>query len=326
MRNLVRLLLAAGVAAISFTPLNAADDSADLARLLRFPATNGKAIVFSYAGQLYTVGLDGGIARRLTDGPGYAIFPRFSADGAQLAFSAQYDGNTEVYVMPAEGGTPKRLTYTATLSRDDLSDRMGPNNLVMAWKNTTNEITFRSRMREPNDFLGQLYSVALDADLPKQLPVPRGGFLSYSPDDSKMAYNRVFREFRTWKHYKGGMADDIWIFDFKSGQIENITNNEAQDIIPMWAPNNKIYFLSERDGRFNLYSYDLGSKQTRQHTTFKDYDIKFPSLGKGAIVFEQAGYVWYFDLANEQARRVPITIREDLATAPDGRVNVSKNT
>ncbi|HET7534888.1 MAG TPA: S41 family peptidase, partial [Candidatus Didemnitutus sp.] len=322
MSKLVCTLFALALSAGGLFAQNSADPSQT--RLLRFPATNGAEIVFSYAGQLYTVGMDGGVARRMTDGPGYAMFPRFSADGSQLAFTAQYDGNTEVYVMPATGGVPKRLTYTATLARDDVSDRMGPNNIVMAWKNTKPEIAFRSRMHEFNDFLGQLYTVGLDAEIPAQLPVPRGGFLSFSPDDTKMAYNRVFREFRTWKRYRGGMADDIWIFDFKTGAIENITNNEAQDIIPMWAPNNKIYFLSDRDGHLNLFSYDLGSKKTVQHTTFKDYDIKFPSLGKGGIVFEQAGYVWHFDLKSEKARQVPITVKEDGAIARSGVVNVSK--
>ncbi|MBI2517647.1 MAG: PD40 domain-containing protein [Opitutae bacterium] len=301
-----------------------AENPPEQTRLLRFPATNGTEIVFSYAGQLYAVGLEGGTARRLTDGPGWAVFPRFSADGAQLAFTAQYDGNTEVYVMPAEGGTPRRLTYTATLGRDDLSDRMGPNNLVMAWKNKTNEIAFRSRMHDANDFIGQLYTVGPDAEVPQQLPVPRGGFLSFSPDDTKMAYNRVFREFRTWKRYRGGMADDVWIFDFKTGALENITHNDAQDIIPMWAPNNKVYFLSDRDGHMNLFSYDLASKKTVQHTAFKDYDVKFPSLGQGGIVFEQAGYIWHFDLKTEKARQVPISVKEDLAIARGGLVNVSK--
>ena len=227
----------------------------DTTRLLRFPATNGQQIVFSYAGQLYTVPMEGGTARRLTSGPGYTSFPRFSPDGKQLAFTAQYDGNTEVYVMPAEGGAPKRLTYTATLGRDDISDRMGPNNIVMGWKNTKplDRLPLAHATRSTH-FIGQLYTVGLDADLPQQLPVPRGGFASFSPDDSKMAYNRVFREFRTWKHYRGGMADDIWIYDFKTGTIENITNNPAQDIIPMWAPDNQIYFLSDRDNRMNLYS------------------------------------------------------------------------
>jgi tricorn protease len=297
-------------------------------RLLRFPATNGKQVVFSYADQLYTVGIDGGDARRLTNGPGYAVFPRFSPDGTQLAFTAQYDGNTEVYLMPANGGTPKRLTYTATLGRDDLGDRMGPNNIVMAWKNTSPEVLFRSRMRSFNDFNGQLYAVATDGDLPKQLPVPRGGFMSYSPDDTKMAYNRVFREFRTWKDYRGGMADEIWIYDFKTGAIENITNNPAQDIIPMWAPNNRIYFLSDRlaDGamRLNLYSYDLATKATTQHTHFKDFDIKFPSLGGGVIVFEEAGYIWSFDIKTGVPKRLPIVVRDDFVTSRTELVHVSK--
>src|SRR3954451_15518961 len=214
---------------------------AEITRLFRFPTTNGSQIVFCYAGELYTVGKEGGTARRLTSGPGYSSFPRFSADGAQLAFTSQYDGNTEIYVMPGEGGAPKRLTTTATLGRDDISDRMGPNNLVMAWQNTKPQVVFRSRMRSFNDFIGQLFAVGMDAELPQQLPVPRGGFCSFSPDDSKMVFNRVFREFRTWKHYRGGMADDVWIHDLKTGATENLTNNPAQDICPMWGPDNRIY-------------------------------------------------------------------------------------
>ncbi len=298
----------------------------DTTRLLRFPTTNGQQIVFCYAGQLYTVGKDGGIARRLTSGPGYTSFPRFSPDGARIAFTSHYDGNTEVYVMPAEGGEPKRLTTTATLGRDDISDRMGPNNLVMTWENTKPLVVFRSRMKSFNSFIGDLFTVGLDAELPKQLPVPRGGFMSFSPDDSKMAYNRVFREFRTWKHYRGGMADDVWIFDFKTGTTENLTNNPAQDICPMWGPNNKIYFASDRDGRMNLFSIDLTSKETKQLTAYKDFDIKFPSIGKDAIVFEQAGYIWRYDLASGQATPVPIQIKEDFASGRSALVDAAKHT
>ncbi len=293
-------------------------------RLLRFPATDGQSIVFSYAGQLYTVSATGGTARRLTDAPGYAIFPRFSADGTQLAFTAQYDGNTEVYVMPPAGGVPKRLTTSATLTRDDLSDRMGPNNIVFGWRNTAAEVVFRSRWQSFNPFIGQLYTVGLDGDIPAQLPVPRGGFVSYSPDDTKIAYNRIFREFRTWKQYRGGMADDIWIFGFKSGALENITDNPAQDIFPMWAPNGKIYFVSERTPRANLFSYDLATKQTKQVTSFDTFDVKFPSLGKGAIVFEQAGQIWRFDLVTEKSAPVPIVVREDSASTRPALINVSR--
>ena len=294
-------------------------------RLLRFPAINDRQIVFVYAGELYTVPKDGGTARRLTSGPGYSSFPRFSPDGTQLAFTSQYDGNTEVYVMPGEGGVPKRLTTTATLGRDDISDRMGPNNIVMTWQNTKPLVVFRSRMKTFNSFIGSLFTVGPDAELPQQLPVPRGGFASFSPDDSKMAFNRIFREFRTWKHYRGGMADDVWTFDFKTGTTENLTNHEAQDICPMWGPDNRIYFASDRDGRMNLFSTDLTGKDTKQLTSFKDYDIKFPSIGKESIVFEQAGYIWRYDLATGKAAAVPIDIKEDLASGRSAFIDASKN-
>ena len=308
-------------------PARAAETPAasDDTRLLRFPTTNGSQIVFCYAGQLYTVAREGGTARRLTSGPGYTSFPRFSPNGTRLAFTSQYDGNTEVYVMPAEGGAPTRLTTSATLGRDDISDRMGPNNLVMAWENTKPLVAFRSRMKSFNDFVGQLFTVGLSGELSEQLPVPRGGFVSFSPDDSKMAFNRVFREFRTWKHYRGGMADDVWIYDFKTGQTTNLTNNPAQDICPMWGPDNHIYFASDRDGRMNLFSSDLTSKETKQLTDFKDFDIKFPSLGKGSIVFEQAGSIWRYDLAGGQTARVPIKVREDFAGGRTALVDAVKN-
>jgi tricorn protease len=312
--------------AFAVVPLAPAQNPPNTTRLLRFPTTNGRQIVFCYAGELYTVAKEGGIARRITSGPGYTSFPRFSPDGTQLAFTSQYDGNTEVYVMPAEGGAPKRLTTSATLGRDDISDRMGPNNLVMAWENTKPLVVFRSRMKSFNDFIGQLFTVGLDAEFPQQLPVPRGGFVSFSPDDSKMAFNRVFREFRTWKHYRGGMADDIWIYDFKNGTTENLTNNPAQDICPMWGPDNRIYFTSDRDGRMNLFVTDLTTKETKQLTTFKDFDIKFPSIGKDSIVFEEAGYIWRYDLATGQAAPIPIEVKEDFASGRAAFVDASKHT
>jgi tricorn protease len=326
MSRFLSLTLLGCLLAFAVVPLAPAQNLPNTTRLLRFPSTNGRQIVFCYAGELYTVAKEGGIARRITSGPGYTSFPRFSPDGTQLAFTSQYDGNTEVYVMPAEGGAPKRLTTSATLGRDDISDRMGPNNLVMAWENTKPLIVFRSRMKSFNDFIGQLFTVGLDAELPQQLPVPRGGFVSFSPDDSKMAFNRVFREFRTWKHYRGGMADDIWIYDFKNGTTENLTNNPAQDICPMWGPDNRIYFTSDRDGRMNLFATDLTSKETKQLTTFNDFDIKFPSIGKDSIVFEEAGYIWRYDLASGQAAPVPIDVKEDFASGRAAFVDASKHT
>jgi len=170
--------------------------SAQEARLLRFPAIYGDQIVFTYAGDLYTVPAKGGVARKLTSHEGFEIFARFSPDGQWIAFTGEYDGNREVYLMPREGGVPRRLTYTASLSRDDVSDRMGPNNIVMGWMYDNQHIVFRSRWHEWNSFNGQLYLASIKGGIPQQLPLPRGGFCSFSPDDKKLAYNRIFREFR----------------------------------------------------------------------------------------------------------------------------------
>ncbi|MDF1548599.1 MAG: PDZ domain-containing protein [Bacteroidales bacterium] len=298
----------------------------DEARLLRFPAIHGNQLIFTYAGDLYTVDATGGIARKLTNDIGYEMFARFSPDGKTIAFTGQYDGNTEVYTMLSQGGVPKRITYTATLGRDDVGDRMGPNNIVFGWKHDNKTIAFRSRKKSYNSFNGSLFTVNIDGSLPEEIPVPRSGFCSFSPDDQKMAYNRIFREFRTWKRYRGGMADDVWIYDFKTNKIENITNNPAQDIIPMWH-GNKIYYISDRDEnkRMNLYEYDITSKETKKLTDYKDFDIKFPSLGDHAIVYENGGYIYKFDLSNNTSVKINITIAEDFVSGRTRLKNVSKN-
>jgi tricorn protease len=318
----------AGLAALMLVPGSAiaeADGSKE-ARLLRFPTIHDDRIVFGYAGDLYTVPASGGVARRLTSHSGYEMFPHFSPDGKWLAFTGQYDGNTEVYVMPSDGGVPRRLTWSATLTRDDVSDRMGPNNIVLGWKHDGKHILFRSRMNSYNDFIGQLFLVPLTGGLPEPLPLPRGGFASYSPDDSKLAFNRVFREFRTWKRYRGGMADDIWLFDFATKKTVNLTNTPAQEVFPMWL-GEKIYFLSDRDStaRMNLYVTDLRENSTRQLTHFTDFDVKFPTLGDKAIVFENGGWIWRFDLETQKPTKVPIAIREDEAPARAALTDVSKN-
>ncbi|HMP00899.1 MAG TPA: PDZ domain-containing protein [Gemmatales bacterium] len=310
---------------LSFAWVGIAPAHAGEARLLRFPAIHGDTIAFTYAGDLYTVPAGGGVARKLTTHEGNEVFARFSPDGKWLAFTGQYDGNTEVYVMPASGGEPRRLTFTPTLGRDELSDRMGPNNIVMAWTPDSKHIVFRSRMRSFNDFVGQLYQVSLEGGYPEQLPLPRGGFCSFSPDGTKLAYNRVFREFRTWKRYRGGMVDDVWVYDFNTKKTENITNSTGQDIIPMWA-GDKIYYISDKDEpyRFNLFSYDTRTKESKKHTQYTDFDIKFPSIGDKAVVYEYGGYIYRFDLATGQAAKVAIEIKEDQAGGRGGLMNVSK--
>ncbi len=303
-----------------------ATPAAEEARLLRFPAIHGDQIVFTYAGDLYTVPTSGGTARRLTAHPGFEMFPRFSPDGKTVAFTAQYDGNTEVFVVPAEGGEPKRLTYTATLGRDDVSDRMGPNNLVMGWTPDSKNVLFRSRMRSFNDFIGQLFTVPVEGGLAEELPLPRGGFASYSADGKQLAFNRIFREFRTWKRYRGGMCDDVWLYDFATKKTEQLTDDPAQDIIPMCV-GGRVYFLSDRgkEMRFNLYSVDPATKKVERHTEFTEFDIKFPSADEKSIVFENGGYIHRYDVKGGKAEKVKVTIAEDRVGARGGLTDVSKD-
>ena len=182
---------------IAFTAMTV---KAEEARLLRFPSTNGSEIVFTYAGDLFKVSANGGEAKRLTSHVGYEMFSRFSPDGKTIAFTGQYDGNTEVYTVSSDGGEPLRLTYTATNTRDDLGDRMGPNNIVMCWTPDGKNVVYRNR--KGSGFIGNLMLVNKEGGLSEFIPLPEGGFCSYSPDGKKLAYNRVMREFRTWKYYR----------------------------------------------------------------------------------------------------------------------------
>lgn len=297
---------------------------AEEARLLRFPHINGNRIVFSYAGDLYSINTEGGTARKLTSHIGYEMFPRISPDGKYIAFTGQYDGNTEVFIIPSEGGEPKRLTFTATLNRDDLGDRMGPNNIVIGWTPDSKNILYRTRQFTFNDFTGQLMTIPVEGGESKEVPLKNGGFSSFSPDGKKLAYNYIFREFRTWKRYEGGMADDIRVFDFATKKSEKITDNPRQDIFPMWGEDGKeIYFTSDRDNVMNLYVYNLDTKDTKQLTFYKDYDIKFPAIGGGQIVYEYGGYIYRFDTKTKQASKVKVEIGNDQNWARPEWKNVS---
>ncbi len=311
-------LFVLGIVAIAFVSF-----SQDEARLLRFPAIHGNQIVFTYAGDLYTTSTQGGIARKLTNDIGYEMFAKFSPNGKQIAFTGQYDGNTEVFLMPSQGGEPKRLTYTATLHRDDISDRMGPNNIVMSWTPDGKDIIYRSRKQSFNSFVGQLFKVSKDGGLSNELPLPSGGFCSYNKSGTKLAYNRVMREFRTWKYYKGGMADDVWIYDFKTKKTENITNNISQDIFPMWH-GDEIYFLSDRDRTMNMFVYNVKTKQTKKVTDFTEYDIKFPTIGDDKIIFENGGFLYVFDIKTQQQNKVDIQIANDFTSGRNEIIDASK--
>lgn len=289
----------------------------DEARLLRFPATNGSDVVFSYAGDLYTAPLSGGSAQRLTSHIGYEAFAKYSPDGKTIAFTGEYDGNREVYLIPAKGGTPQRLTFTSTNARDDMGDRMGPNNIVMGWTPDGKRIIYRNRTGD--GFTGTLWTISPEGGMPEEIPLPEGGFCCYSPDGKSLAYNRVMREFRTWKYYRGGMADEVWIYDGKS--VKQVTDNDAQDIFPLWV-GDEIYFASDRDMTMNLFVYNTKTKATAKVTDFNDYDVKFPSTNGHLIVFEKGGFLYKLDPRTKQSEQIHITLASDEIYARSERRNV----
>ena len=185
---------------------------------------------------------------------------------------------------------------------------MGPNNIVLTWTPDGSRIVYRNRISD--GFSGKLYMVDKEGGLSEVIPLPEGGFCSYSPDGKRLAYNRVMREFRTWKYYKGGMADDIWIYDPEKKSVENITDNVAQDIIPMWI-GDEIFYLSDRDRTMNIFVYNTKTKQTSKVTNFTEYDVKFPSANGNTIVFENGGYIYKMDAASKKPEKVNIELTSD---------------
>ena len=292
---------------------------ADEARLLRFPGVGGETIVFSYAGDLYSVPVTGGEAKKLTYGDSYDMFARISPDGKTIAFTGQYDGNTEVYTMPVTGGEPKRVTYTAKVARDNVGDRMGPNNIVLGWTPDGKEVIYRSKWYAFCGTRGLVFKVNVNDGHPVQLPMTECSWCSYSPDGTQFAFNRMFREFRTWKHYAGGQADEIWLNKVGTTEVKKLTLNNNQDLFPMWV-GDCIYFLSDRDYTMNLFRYDTKSGETAKLTNFGEYDIKFPSASDKYIVFENGGYIYKYTIANGKCEKVNITLSDiNLASRPEFR-------
>jgi tricorn protease len=293
------------------------------AALPRFPNEHAGQIVFVADGNLWEVPAAGGTARRLTSDPGQDMFPRFSPDGKWIAFTASYQGNEDVYVIPAEGGPARRLTYQSDLY-PGTGGRHGPNNMVVTWTPDSQSIVFLSRRQAWNGWIAKLFTVPLAGGLPQNLPLDSGGLLTYAPDGKSIAYNRIFRNFRTWKRYTGGLAQQVFTYDFATRQLTQITDWKGTNTAPMWA-GRKIYYLSDQGPAFraNIWVYDLDTKQTRQVTHFTDSDIDFPSLGDTAITFQQGGALWRLDLADQSLHNLPLTVPDDATRTAPRMVNAA---
>lgn len=266
--------------------------------LLRQPTINHTHIVFCYASDLWSVSREGGDAVRLTTGMGIEREPVFSPDGSQIAFTGEYDGNVDVFVIPASGGIPRRLTY-----------HPAPDSAV-GWTPDGKQVIFASRRASYSGF-SRLFTVPAEGGLETQLPLDRAVEGSYSPDGKKLAYVPIDQWQRAWKRYRGGQTTPIWIATLSDSSIEKIPRNNSNDTRPMWV-GDTIYFLSDRDGPVTLFAYDTKSKQVREVIKNDGLDFKSASAGPDAIVYEQFGSLHIYDLKTGKEHAVTVRLAGDL--------------
>ncbi|HEX7154286.1 MAG TPA: PDZ domain-containing protein [Thermoanaerobaculia bacterium] len=281
-----------------------------LTRLLRQPDIHGDKIAFVYAGDIWIAGAAGGDARRLTSGEGTEYFPKFSPDGRQLAFTGEYSGSRQVFVIDVEGGTPRQLTFYNDVG--PLPPRGGIDNRILDWTPDGKHILFLPHRVPWSDRMARPYVVPAAGGMETPLAIPEGGGGMYSPDGTKLVYTPIEREFRTWKRYRGGRAQDVWIYDLVNNRSEQLTTDPYTDNQPMWI-GDTIFFTSDREaGRLNLFAYDLKTKQTRKVTNHADYDVLWPSADRTQVVYEQGGYLWRFDAASGKNERIPVRVFGDF--------------
>lgn len=301
MRSISRLAqglaLAAGILAAG-----AASGQID-ARMLRHPDVSATHIAFVYAGDIWVVAKEGGTALRLSSPGGEESFPRFSPDGGSIAFSANYHGNVDVYLVPTLGGLPRRLTH------HPIEDQ------VLDWTPDGSAVLFASARASGRQRFDQLWQVSIDGGMPERLPLAYAELASFSPDGDRLAFTTKSRLNRTWKRYRGGMAADLWIWDRASNEARTVAADPANDELPMWH-GDTLYFLSDRgaERRYNLWAVDLATEAVGQLTHFADDDVHHPALGPEEIVFEVGGRLHLFDLASEETRTVDVQVVSDRAT------------
>jgi tricorn protease len=263
----------------------------------RYPTLGGGVIVFAAEGDLWKVPAAGGVALRLTAYEGEERFPKLSPDGKWIAFTAQYEGNDEVYVMSVSGGEPLRLTYHPAADQ------------ALGWT-AEGKVIFRSRRDHPHND-NRLFTSAATGGIPEMLPLEPAAWISFEPDGPRVAYQKIGLEFHNWKRYKGGEAEDIYVGTLAPLAFAEVTKYDGKDAFPMWASDGRIYFVTDRWGRPNLASMKPDGSDVKRLTTFDDYDVRWPSLGEGQIVYQHKMDLWRYDLATGRNTLVPIQLPSD---------------
>jgi tricorn protease len=296
------------------------------ARLLRFPHIHGNTVVFTYAGDLYTAPLAGGEAKRLTSHEGLELFARFSPDGRWIAFSGEYAGTRQVYVMPSSGGEPRQLTFYPDVG--PMPPRGGYDHLVLDWTPDGSKILVRANRTPFGQRVGRYYLVdPVNGGLEVPLEIPEGASgATFDASGIRLAYNIKSREWRHWKRYRAGRQQDVWVYDLANQASERITTESSTDNFPLWV-GDEIYFISDRDQeeKLNLWVHDPGTGTQSQVTRFTEYDVMWPSRGVGGIVFENGGYLYHLDPSTREARKLTITLTGDFPHRARYFKNVAEN-
>lgn len=291
--------------------------------LLRYPDIHEDQVAFSHSGNIWVAARSGGVATRLTAHPGLELFPKFSPDGQWIAFTGQYDGDEQVYVMPTRGGEPRQLTFYP--ARGPLKPRGGYDNQVYGWSPDGARILFRSlRDSESAKVESALYTVAVTGGLPEKLPLSTAGAGDFSPDGQKLVYSPLFRDFRTWKRYQGGWAQNLFVADLNTLNLRPIAHHVRTERDPMWI-GDKIYFVSDRTGTLNLFVTDLATDETRQLTHSTEADVRWASSdNRRFIVYELLGELAVFDTTTGMETRVSIEVPDDGLSRRPRHIAVDK--
>ena len=309
MRPVCALALSALVLSASGFLVSAAAETR-VAPLMRYPTSSRTQLAFVARGDLWIAPREGGPAHRVVQSQGEVSALRFSPDGRFIAYTDRRRGAQDVYVVPASGGKPRRLTFDARPRPED--------NLVSGWTPDGRRVVFLSHRSAWAFQVLQAFTVPVSGGLAERLPLQQSGLVSFAPDGHTIAYTQTFTNFAARKRYLGGQAQDVFIYDLASRRLERITEWKGTDTAPMWA-GRRIYFLSDRGVGFraNLWCYDLDTQRSYQVTHFADYDIDWPSLGAGRITFQQGGRLWAVDLPSERLHEIMADVPDDGArTAP----------
>src|SRR5258705_3044433 len=278
-------------------------------KLLRFPDIRADRVAFTYGGDLWTASPAGGLATRLTSHPGVELFAKFSPDGKWIAFTGQYDGDEQVYVVPTSGGEPHQLTFYP--ARGPLAPRWGWDNQVYGWSKDGKRIFFRSLRDSWSLPIARLYSVSIDGGPLAPFAMPTAGSGDFSPSGAEIVYSPQSRDFRSEKRYGGGQANALYIFDSKTSAAKRITEGPRATRDPMWI-GDTIYFNSDRDGHFNLYAYGVTSGKTTQITTSSTWDVRWPSSdNESQIVYELDGKLQVLDTKTRKSTPISINVPDE---------------